>query len=709
VVLRLRSRLILSFAGLAIFSAAFALVIQERTLARDLEEAASRRLEQSALALQTLIESHLEALRARYVAVADAPQLRAALQVEHAPTLEHYADELRRKHGASWILFLERDGRVAVASGAGDPPLEAIRRGRQLLRISGLPHALVEVPLADRARSVGRLVALEPIAERELSRWAALVRADLYFGPPPQLEDGLHRAVEHTGWMSLGVSRSLSAEREALARARRGLLLAGLLAVGAALGVSLLIASGLVRPIEQIRAAALRIGGGDLAARVAVQRSDELGELSLAINDMAGSLSRAREVMDRNLAQLAAMNADLVAARDQAEASSRAKSDFLANVSHEIRTPMTAMLGYVGLLSGGEGNEAERPEWAEIARRNGEFLLELINSILDLSKLEAGRFELDRHPIPLRSLIEGAVAAVRPAARAKGLRIDVDSEGDLPREIWTDAIRTRQILVNLLGNAVKFTPSGFVRLTTSLRPGADGRARLCFEVSDSGIGIPQEKQAAIFESFSQADTSTTRLYGGTGLGLTISRELARLLGGDVSVRSAPGRGSTFVATIDPGPLEPRVAAADAPSSAAPVRSGEDEASRLSGRVLLVEDSPDTQRLLGTLLRRMGLEVELAANGRVGCERALAALDSDEPFDVILMDMQMPELDGYAATQRLRAAGYSAPIVALTAHALAAERERCLAAGCDDYATKPIPHAELRRLVERHLGAKRPDR
>ncbi|HXZ86600.1 MAG TPA: ATP-binding protein, partial [Myxococcota bacterium] len=543
--LRLRSRLILAFAGLALFSAALALVIQERTLARDLESAASSRLAQSALALEILVESHLDALRERYVTVADSPQLRAALEAQHVPTLAHYAEDLRRKQHATWILFLGTRGERVVVAGEGEPPLGGIAQGTQLVQAAGRPHALIDVPIGDRAHRVGRLVALEPVSERELSRWSALVRADVYFGEPPALGDGLYRAVEHAGPLALGVGRSLAPEREALARARRGLLLSGLTAVGAALALSLLIASGLVRPIEQLRAIALRIGGGDLTARVTVRRSDELGELAVALNEMAARLARAREVVDRNLAELAAMNAALVAARDQAEASSRAKSDFLANVSHEIRTPMTAMLGYVGLLSSGEGSEAERPEWADIARRNGEFLLELINCILDLSKLESGRFELERRMTSLRSLVEGAVAVVRPAARAKGLRIDLESLGELPREICTDAIRTRQILVNLLGNAVKFTASGFVRLTTRLDPAAGGRALLCFEVSDSGIGIPADKLDSIFDSFSQADTSTTRLYGGTGLGLTISRELARLLGGEIQLVSKPAQGATF--------------------------------------------------------------------------------------------------------------------------------------------------------------------
>jgi signal transduction histidine kinase/ActR/RegA family two-component response regulator len=700
VTLRLRSRLVLSFASLAVFSAAIALVIQERTLARDLERAAGERLGQSARALEILVDAQLEALRERCVALIDAGDLRSALRARSRKSLARQLDILRARSGARWLMVLASDGELLASSGEGSVP--DVHAGGELVQAAGRPHARAEVPLVEQGRTVGRLVAFEALTERELSRWSALIRADVYFGQAPRIEDALALPIERKGWLSLGVTRTLRAEREALATARRGLLLSGLGAVGAALVFSLLIASGLVRPIERIRSAALRVGRGDFGARVEVESSDELGELSEALNDMARRLARAREVVDRNLAELAEMNRDLVAARDQAEASSRAKSDFLANVSHEIRTPMTAMLGYVGLLSSGEGNDAERQEWADIARRNGEFLLELINCILDLSKLESGRFELERRPTSLRALIEGAVAVVRPAARAKGLRIDVEAVGELPREISTDAIRTRQILVNLLGNAVKFTQSGFVRLSARMLEREGAAPLLCFDVSDSGIGIPPEKQAAIFESFSQADTSTTRLYGGTGLGLTISRELARRLGGDVSVQSEPGRGSTFSATLDPGPLEPGSWRAD-PSRAAAQRSAEGAEPQLSGRVLLVEDSPDSQRLLGTLLQRMGLEVELAGNGRVACERALAALAADDPFDVILMDMQMPELDGYAAAQQIRASGYAAPIIALTAHSLQDERERCIAAGCDDYATKPIPRDVLRRLVEPYLA------
>jgi len=699
---RLRSRLFLSFASLAVFSAAIALAIQERTLARDLERAASARLAQSARALEILIEAHLDSLRERYAAAAGASELREALREERRDALTRCADALRESYGASWVQILAVDGRTLAQSGAGRAPDE--RDQSELIQVRGRPHARVEVPLLDRGESLGRIVVFEPLAERELSRWSALVRGDVYFGKPPRVQDGLVRALERDDWIPVGIARTLAAEREALSTARRGLLLSGLTAVAAALALSLLIASGLVRPIERIRSAALRIGQGDLGARVEVESADELGELSLALNDMAGSLAKAREVVERNLSELAAMNTDLAAARDQAEASSRAKSDFLANVSHEIRTPMTAMLGYVGLLSGGEGNEAERQEWADIAHRNGEFLLELINSILDLSKLESGRFELERQPTSLRTLIESAVAVVRPAARAKGLRIDIESGSELPRVISTDAVRTRQILVNLLGNAVKFTPRGFVRLSTQMLERDSGPPLLCFEVSDSGIGIPPDKQAAIFESFSQADTSTTRLYGGTGLGLTISRELARRLGGEVSVRSEPGRGSTFRVTLDPGPLDLDAGRVEHPARA--VCFPEELEAPLRGRVLLVEDNPDSQRLLGTLLRRMGIEVELAENGRAACERALASLEAGEDFDVILMDMQMPVLDGYGAAQQLRSAGYSAPIIALTAHSLQDERERCIAAGCDDYATKPIPGTQLRRLVALQLEKRR---
>jgi CheY-like chemotaxis protein len=302
---------------------------------------------------------------------------------------------------------------------------------------------------------------------------------------------------------------------------------------------------------------------------------------------------------------------------------------------------------------------------------------------------------------------------MRLRAEAKHLRLSLAFQGTIPATIRTDPLRFRQILLNLMGNAIKFTEFGGVRVTVSLVK-AEGRALLECTVTDSGIGISPRQTAALFQPFTQADTSTARRHGGTGLGLAISKRLAIMLGGNLTAESQLGIGSTFRATIDPGPLEGvELIAIDGdqtlssqyqeiPGDHLAPQLRPRELAPLDCRILLAEDGPDNRRLISFVLEKAGAQVVSVADGGAAVERALAARGAGKPFDVLLIDIQMPHVDGYEATARLRAAGYQEPIIALTAHAMRGDRERCLAAGCDDYTTKPVDRHALVRLVSRYI-------
>jgi len=402
-------------------------------------------------------------------------------------------------------------------------------------------------------------------------------------------------------------------------------------------------------------------------------------------------------------------------ARTAAEDANRAKSEFLANMSHEIRTPMTAIMGYADLLTdntecctecpkhGGCQVRAESKEHLAVIHRSGKRLLDLINDILDLSKIEAGRMSVEARPCSLGAVIADVASMTRVPAERKGVSLSVEYAGPLPEKILTDPARLRQALINLVGNAVKFTETGAVRIVTSFLPSwRDGREAVEIRVIDTGIGIPAEKVDRLFEPFVQADASTTRRYGGTGLGLAISRRIAELLGGELSVQSEPSRGSTFTLTVPTGDLDGVRMIADPVEAAQGRRTrtsdeqARDAAALRGARVLLAEDGPENRRLIAAFLSRAGAEVETAENGRIAVERAAGA---EAPgFDVILMDMQMPEMDGYQATRALREKGLTLPIIALTAHAMAGDEEKCLSAGCDGYLTKPIDRGRLVRAV-----------
>lgn len=416
-----------------------------------------------------------------------------------------------------------------------------------------------------------------------------------------------------------------------------------------------------------------------------------------------------RMVADRTQ-ELAEMTQVLNQAKLTAESANRAKSEFLANMSHEIRTPLSSILGYSELIH----DECAVPlvrERVKIIRRNGEHLLQIINDILDLSKIEADRIKIERIAVSPRTILHEAAAVVEPAAAAKGLSFEIRQAGLVPEAVSTDPTRLTQVLVNVLNNAVKFTDCGSIDLTWRLIENSYGESQLLFEVADTGIGMSPTQLAGLFQPFIQADNSTTRRFGGTGLGLTISRKLARLLGGDIAVDSYPGAGSCFSITIATGPLaEIRLLApTDEPVSPTLVRKPAAAPVQLAGRVLLAEDCPDNQLLLTHILKKQGLNVTLVDNGLKALELALTADGDGEPFDVIFMDMQMPEMDGYEATFALRQAGYRGTVVALTANAMSHDRDRCLSAGCDEYLSKPVVIRELASLLCTYLAGPVPCR
>ncbi len=463
-----------------------------------------------------------------------------------------------------------------------------------------------------------------------------------------------------------------------------------------------------------------------LGLRVARATSRQLAQVraaneSLALNERA--LHGANEELRTAAARLEAQAADLRAhgteletARAEADAANRAKSEFLANMSHEIRTPMGAIIGYADLLIDPAQPAEERAQCIQVIRRNGEHLLGLINDILDISKIEAGRMTVEEIETSPVQLAEEVVSLLHMRAAGKGITLRLEHALPLPR-FSSDPLRVRQVLMNIVGNAIKFTDTGGVVLRTSMDvdPAPDGRRLLRFQITDTGIGMSPEQLARLFRPFTQADTSMTRRFGGTGLGLMISQRLMGMLGGDIRISSEAGKGTAVTLTLAVRPTGELIESAIAPAPAGPPVSPpaagatvQKAAPPLQGRrILLAEDGPDNQRLISFHLRRAGADVTIAENGRHAVDAALRSLLDGAPFGLVLMDMQMPELDGYSATGLLRKKGWTRPIVALTAHAMSGDRERCLRAGCDDYMTKPVDKQALLAMCARWLAVERP--
>ena len=429
-----------------------------------------------------------------------------------------------------------------------------------------------------------------------------------------------------------------------------------------------------------------------------------IADLEAALASRDSELQRTQRVLNRLIARqeelIERRTAEFGRARDEAIAASVAKSAFLANMSHEIRTPLTSIIGFAELLLDPDTASIDKGDALRTIIRNGRHLLEVISDILDLVKIEAHQIDLERIDLPLPILLRDLNALVSGRAAERSLEFVVRPALPLPASIPTDPVRLKQILLNFFSNAIKFTSKGSVAL--ELAYAAERRA-LRFDVIDTGIGMSEDQLARLFQPFAQADVSTTRKFGGTGLGLYISRQLAERLGGEVSVHSAPGKGSTFSLELilPQGERPPEMLTMEGDL----LDYGHNDFAvtgisvpDLSGRVLLAEDGADNQRLLSAYLKQAGLSVTVVGNGRDAVQTAMS-----RDFDIVLMDIQMPIMDGVAATQMLRSVGFGPPIVALTANVMKADIQRYREAGCNDVLAKPVDRDRFYAALAKHLN------
>ncbi len=444
----------------------------------------------------------------------------------------------------------------------------------------------------------------------------------------------------------------------------------------------------------------------DYSLRMKRESNDEVGLLVDGFNSMLRNIQERDQELDsyrhdlesliaERTAELETSNRELTVAKEAAELASLAKSEFLATISHELRTPMNGVLGMAGLLLK-TGLDARQARFAGRIRQSGESLLDLLNNLLDVSKIEAGKVELDLTDFHLPRLVQEVDAIMRSPAMERGLTYETRIAPDTATAFNGDFGRIKQVLFNLVGNAVKFTETGGISINVTHRPLGDGRCLLRFEVTDTGIGIAPENQALVFEKFTQADASTTRVFGGTGLGLTICRELVGMMGGEIGVDSAPGRGATFWFTVDcAAAVSPAVGLASGGLQPDRPESGE---SQRPLRILLAEDNQINQEIAVGYLEHAGHHVDVVENGA----EAVKAVEQGD-HDIVLMDVHMPVMDGREATRAIRAlpgARSGIPIIALTANAMVGDREKYIAAGMNDYTSKPFDPSQLLALIRR---------
>jgi hypothetical protein len=509
--------------------------------------------------------------------------------------------------------------------------------------------------LAKEANNIHRIISSRDPSKAEIE--TSLARVDRLNLQLTELEKDFSQILgEGSRWME---------------RALMYLLVLAVLTVEATgLTLAFTFSRNLNRSLTELSLTAQEVGRGNFTHMAPVRSSDELGQLAEAINKMTKDLRTS------------------IGQRVRAENANQVKTLFLANMSHEIRTPLGVILGLVDILKDPNLPWKEHTKYIETIEKTGNSLNRIINDILDISKVETGHLEIEKTNFGLDEFLHDIQTTMKVKANKNHNEIRLVKQGELPEKVATDRIRLRQILVNLINNALKFTQNGSVVITYGAKD-----HQIYFQIADTGAGISPENQEKLFNSYFRGDENLSSIEG-TGLGLVLSKRLAQALGGDVVLRSSvPGQGSVFVATIKNETIEESKKI----NEAVPMQTAQASNILNGKKVLVVEDVIDNQMLTKLYLARKGMKVQFANNGAEGVQKALA-----EEFDLILMDMQMPVMDGYTATRTLRDQGYQRPIIALTAHAMKEDRERCLQAGCDDYLTKPLDSNALYGAITKNL-------